>query len=156
MPTYTVHVPSGVADDAVRADDTVFVREGFSWGAFLLGPLALLYRGLWLATLAWAVAAAVLLAVAVLSGLGFGPRLLVYLVLATLAGLEAADARRASLGRAGFIPAALVSARSRGDAERLYFAGAAPMLEPVAHRPAPRAGGLRPVVGLFPSSGGRA
>ncbi len=156
MPSYTVHVPSGVADDAARADGTVFVREGFSWGAFLLGPLALLYRGLWLATLAWAAAAAALLAVAVLSGLGFGPRLLLYLVLAVLAGLEAGEARRAFLGRAGFIPAALVSARSRGDAERLFFGGLVPMLEPVPHRPAPRAGGPRPVVGLFPASRGRA
>ena len=111
MPTYTVHVPSGVDDAAARADATVFVREGFSWGAFLLGPLALLYRGLWLGTLVWAAAAAVLFAAAVLAGLGFLPRLLLYLVLATLAGLEAFDGRRAALGRAGFIGAALVSAR---------------------------------------------
>ncbi len=156
MSTFTVHVPSGVAGDAARADATVFVREGFDGGAFLLGPLALLYRGLWLGTLAWAVAAAALLAVAALSGLGFWPRLALYLVLATLTGLEAAEERRRALGRAGFIPAALVAGPTRDAAERLFFGAAAPLLEPVPHRPAARAGGPRPVIGLFPASGGRA
>ena len=156
MSTYTVHVPSGVAEDAARADETVFVREGFDWGAFLLGPLALLYRGLWLAALAWAVVGAALLGVAVLAGLGFGPRLLVYLVLSALTGLEAADQRRHALGRAGFIPAALVTGPTRDAAERLFFGGTAPLLAPVPHRPAARAGGRRPVIALFPPAGGRA
>ena len=156
MPTFTVHVPSGVANDAARADDTVFVREGFDWASFLLGPLALLHRGLWFATLAWAVTGAALFAAAELAGLGFWPRLLLYLVLAVLTGLEAADGRRTALGRAGFIPAALVAGATRGDAERRFFGGTAPLLEPVSHRPAARAGGPRPVIGLFPSAGGRA
>ncbi len=156
MPTYTVHVPSGVADDVARADETVLVREGFDWGAFLFGPLALLYRGLWLAALVWVVAGAALFAVASLTGLGFGSRLALSLVLAVLTGLEAADQRRRALGRAGFIPAALVSGATREAAERLFFGGAAPLQEPVLHRPAARAGGPRPVIGLFPGRGGPA
>ena len=47
MSTFTVHVPPGIGEDAARADRTVFVREGFDWAAFWLGPLFLLYRGLW-------------------------------------------------------------------------------------------------------------
>jgi hypothetical protein len=156
MSIYTVHVPSGVADDVARADGTVLVREGFEWGAFLFGPLALLYRGLWFATLAWVVAGSVLFAVATLTGLGFFPRLALYLVLALLTGLEASDQRRRALGRAGFIPVALAGGATREAAERLFFGGGAPLLEPVPHRPAARAGGPRPVIGLFPSSGGRA
>ena len=157
MSTFTVHVPSGVADHAARADGTVFVREGFAWGAFLLGPLALLYRGLWLATAAWVAAAAFLFALAALTDLGFGPRFLLYLVLAALTGLEAGDGRRRALARAGFIPAALVSGATRDAAERLFFGGSsAALMGPVPHRPAARAGGPRPVIGLFPSSGGRA
>ena len=155
MSSYTVHVPSGVVDDVARADETVLVREGFDWSAFLFGPLALIYRGLWLATLAWVVAGAALFAAAALTGLGFGPRLALYLVLAVLTGLEAADQRRRALGRAGYIPAALVAGATREAAERRFFGGTAPLLEPVPHRPAPRAGGPRPVIGLFPSRGGR-
>lgn len=156
MSTFTVHVPPGVEDAALRAERTVFVREGFDWPAFLLGPLALLYRGLWRTALAWLVAGLALFALA--SGLGLGalPRAGLYLVLASLTGLEAAEARRRALGRAGFIPAALLSGVTREAGERQFFAGAVPLAAPFAHRPGtipqarPRATG---VVGLFPRPG---
>ena len=53
MATFTVYVPPGLPSPAARAERTVFVRDGFNWGAFLLGPLALLYRRLWIAAAAW-------------------------------------------------------------------------------------------------------
>ena len=48
MPTYTVHEPprrNGSAPDPQRF---AFVRDGFHFWAFLLSPLWLLYRRLWL------------------------------------------------------------------------------------------------------------
>ena len=159
MSTFTVHVPPGIADAADRAERTVFVREGFDWPAFLLGPLPLLQRGLWRAALAWALAALVLFALAGLLGLGILPRIALYLVLATLTGLEAAEARRRALARAGFIPAALLCGVTREAGERRFFATAAPLLEPLPHSSGPAAP-LRPrdrgIVGLFPRPNGRA
>jgi hypothetical protein len=154
MSTFTVHVPPGIADAAARAERTVFVRDGFDWPAFLLGPVALLYRGLWRATLAWALAAAALVALALVFGLAGPPRALLYLVLAALTGLEAAEARRRALGRAGFIPAALLCGVTREGGERAFFAGSAPLGVPLPARSGPpRAGaGERPrVLGLFPA-----
>ncbi len=154
MSTFTVHVPAGVADEATRAERTVFVREGFDWPSFLLGPLALLYRGLWRATLAWVIAAAALFGLAVALGLPALPRLALYLVLAVLTGLEAAEARRRALGRAGFIPAALFSGVTRDAGERLFFAGAAaPMVLPPAAGSG-RTSGPPAVIGLFPPPAG--
>ena len=54
MTTYTVHealIPPRELDR--RADDIVFVKEGFSWWAFLAPLPWLLYRRLWLETLAY-------------------------------------------------------------------------------------------------------
>ncbi len=155
MSTFTVHVPPGIADAAARAEDTVFVREGFDWPAFLFGPLALLYRGLWRAALAWAVAGAALFGLAVVFGLPALPRALLYLVVAILTGLEAAEARRRALGRAGFIPAALVCGVTREAGERLFFAGQVPLSAPLPARrgAASRGPDARPgVIGLFPSA----
>ncbi len=160
MSTFTVHVPADLADDAARAERTVFVREGFDWAAFLFGPLSLLYRRLWRAAFAWAAAAIALFAVAAAFDLSGPPRLLIYLVLAVLTGLEAAEARRRALGRAGFLPAALVSDGSRDGAERRFFAETAPLLRPLPPRPgsSPRDAVPRRlgVIGLFPMPGDRA
>ena len=156
MPTFTVHVPTGVADDRARAERTVFVRDGFDWGAFLFGPLGLLYRGLWRAALAWVAAAAVLLAVAAAFELGALPRLGLYLVLAVLAGLEAPEERRRALGRGGFVPAGLLCGASREAGERAYFEGLRALAPPVPAARGPRADGRRAVVGLFPPAKGRA
>lgn len=160
MSTFTVHVPPDVADDSARAERTVFVSEGFDWAAFLFGPLSLLYRRLWRAALAWAAAAIALFAVAAAFDLSGPPRLLIYLILAILTGLEAAEARRRALARAGFLPAALICGVSRDGAERRFFSEAAPLLRPLPPRsgPSPREVGRgRPgVIGLFPMPGDRA
>ena len=155
MSTFTVHVPPEIAEETARADRTVFVREGFTWAAFLLGPLFLLYRGLWRASLAWLAAAAALFALAVACDLGALPRLLLYLVLAVLTGLEASEARRRALTRAGFIPAALLCGVTRETGERQFFSGPPPLSEPLpSRRDAATAAMLRPtgVIGSFPTA----
>ena len=56
MTVYTVHEPpprEGEADD--RPDRFVFVRDGFYFWAFLLGPLWMLWRRLWLVLLLYVV-----------------------------------------------------------------------------------------------------
>ena len=65
MRVWTVHLPPPT-DRAGRPSrrSPVLVQEGFSWGAFLFGPLWLLAHRLWLSALLWTVsllAAALLL-----------------------------------------------------------------------------------------------
>ena len=54
MPVYTVHEPPPRdSDDAADAADRfVFVRDGFSFWAFLFAPLWMLWHRLWLVLLA--------------------------------------------------------------------------------------------------------
>jgi hypothetical protein len=50
MPTFTVHEPPPLKSESVTSPERfVFVRDGFYFWAFVLAPLWLLVRRLWLA-----------------------------------------------------------------------------------------------------------
>ena len=163
MPTFTVHVPSGIDHDVERAERTVFVREGFSLAAFVFGPIFLVYRRLWRAVLAWLAAAIVVAVLAHVLALPSPVTLLLFLVLAALVGLEANEARRQALGRRGYIGSALVTGSTRTMVERTFFAGWSSMgVATMAGRPggvplaaSNRVGpGPRQVIGIFPQPSG--
>ncbi|MFC0389209.1 DUF2628 domain-containing protein [Muricoccus vinaceus] len=104
MRVFTVHARAGT-EAATR-----LVREGFSLGALLFGPLWLLWHGLWLALLGY-----VLLAVA----LAFLPDLWegwAVLALQVLLGWHAHDLRRWTLGRRGFATRGVVVGRDEEEA----------------------------------------
>ena len=98
MKVFTVHLRARAAP--------VLLREGFSWGAALFGPLWLGTRG------AWIPAAFALLAWAVLAVLPFdlGGRVVLALGLAWAQGLWGRDAVRWSLDRRDFVTAHVVAA----------------------------------------------
>src|SRR5437868_286964 len=100
MPVYTVHAPVADGTDARRvADRLVFVRDGFHFWAFLLGPLWLAWHRLWLALLGYiAVAIGVAVALSRLQA-GAGTRFIVTLLIALLIGFEAASLRRWTVSR---------------------------------------------------------
>ncbi len=165
MPTFTVHVPSGIDSDVERAERTIFVREGFSLPAFLFGPFFLVFRRLWRAVLAWLVAAIVVAVLAHVLVLPTPVMLLLYLILAILVGLEANEARRQALGRRGYIGSALVTGSTRTMVERTFFAGwSSTGLATTAGRPGgvsltssnPAGPASRQVIGMFPQPSGGA
>src|SRR3954466_1232572 len=92
MPVYTVHAPVDAGMEAQRAADRlVFVRDGFHFWAFLLGPLWLAWHRLWLALLGYlAVMAALEVALSQLYA-GAATRLIALLLIAVLMGFEAAS-----------------------------------------------------------------
>ena len=160
MPTFTVHVPSGIEDHVKRAERTLFVREGFSLPAFVFGPLFLVYRRLWRATAVWLLAAVAFSVLTRVLALPIPVALMLFLVLAVLVGLEANEARRQALGRRGYIGSALVTGSTRTMAERTFFTGSsasglgaatgrATGVPPTSSNPAGT--GQRPVIGLFPA-----
>ena len=116
---YTVHVRAWSASTDREA---VFVREGFSWGAFFFSVLwALRYR-MWLtAIFLFAISVGLSLASDLLqvdpiteSALG--------VALALIIGWEANDWRRRSLDRRGYVTAAVIAAENLLEAERRFFA----------------------------------
>jgi len=104
MRVFTVHAKPGARPG------TRLVREGFSFWAFLFGPLWLLWHALWLALLAY-----LLLAVAI----AFIPdpwEGWATLALQVLMGLHARDIQRWTLGRRGFATEGVVAGRDEEEA----------------------------------------
>src|SRR4051812_3218783 len=89
MPVYTVHAPVDAGVEAQHAADRfVFVRDGFHFWAFLLGPLWLAWNRLWLALIGY------ILMIAAVEGalsqlrMPAGARFALMLLVALLVGLQ--------------------------------------------------------------------
>jgi hypothetical protein len=151
MAVYTIHM-RGEGLDAARG--AVFVREGFSKGAFFFGVFWLLRHRLWLASMAWVLAVVAL--VAATSVLTSTASFALFLLLGLLTGLEAQALRRRALVRNGYPACDIVAASDRDSAERRFFArlGDEPAPMPARAAPAGRPGAA-PVLGLFPEAEGR-
>jgi hypothetical protein len=122
MPVYTVHAP--VVDGAETrgaADRFVFVRDGFYFWAFLLGPLWLAWHRLWLALIFYVVVwVGVAVALTQLHA-GAGTRFAVMLLIALLMGFEAASLWRWTVSRRKWRQLDVVVADDEETAERRFF-----------------------------------
>lgn len=155
MTIYRVLIPRSAADPAAIAERADFIREGFSWPAFLFGPFWLLARGLWRALGVWCLGA---LIVALAISHGRLPDFVgtwLYLLSAVFLGLEGQGLVAAAMERAGFGFVDVVTGVDSVAAERGFFsrwlADQAPAT-PVARPNAPVA--QANVIGLFPEAGG--
>jgi hypothetical protein len=159
MKIYTVHVPvtrdGDVSNDPARFR---FVRDGFYFWAFALGPIWMLWHGLWLVLLIYLVGITGLMAGLMALGVSSAVQFAVGFLIAVLIGCEAGSLRRWSLRRR-WSQAGLVAARDLEEAERRFFeswtgsgTGGAPPLPPLA--PLPQSMPVAPlspdVLGLFP------
>ncbi len=161
MAVYTVHEPLP-RKDAASADPErfAFVRDGFYFWAFLLGPLWMLWRRLWLVTLIYfALSIAVQLGLWAL-GAPDSAKFAVWFLLSLLIGFEAGTLRRWTLTRRGWKNLGVVVGDDVESAERRFFAVWTPQPAPgVTPRRAPQSPGGFPrsgesqIVGLFPQPG---
>jgi hypothetical protein len=158
MPTYTVHEPPMKNARAADPQRFVFVRDGFHFWAFLLAPLWLLYRRLWLAFVLYLVVSVVVQVLFWLLGTPGGARTVIGLLVGLLIGLEASTIRRWTYARRKWKTIGVVSGDDEEEAERRFFsewvtrapeeikpASAAPLALP---RRDPVASG--DIIGLFP------
>jgi hypothetical protein len=119
---YTVHTRRGPwSDSDLGGQETVFVKEGFSWGAFLFSVVWALWHRMWLGALVILAGSVALTLASDL--LGMPPALDAALGLAwsMLIGFEAQDWRRRSLAWRNYVEVAVVSGASIVDAERRFF-----------------------------------
>jgi hypothetical protein len=105
MRIWTVHLPRGTALPARARNAPVLVREGFSWGAFLLALPWFLAHRMWLESAGYL--GLVLRLAALVPGWAALPAAL---ALQVLVGAHAQDLRRASLARRGRPAAHVVAA----------------------------------------------
>ena len=165
MSVYTVHQPpldSGAA--ATEPYRFVFVRDGFSWLAFLLTPLWLLRHRLWLALAIYVLVSAALDVGLRALGASIFVLVLAGLLISLLAGLEAGTLRRSKLARRHWRNIGVVTGDDVEDAERRFFDAwirQAPVRRPASPPNAPASGPAAPappsapsgVIGLFPEPG---
>ena len=146
MATYAVFEPplkeqsAGTADALAHAERFKFVRDGFSWLAFLFTPLWMLFNRLWLAFICYVVLMAAIAFGATAFGLAHGAVTLASLVLALLVGFESATLQRRKLLRKRWQDLGVVVADNRETAERRFFdrwTMQAPVVVPVVETPPP-------------------
>ena len=166
MAIYTVHEPPLKADEVVPDPERfVFVRDGFSFWAFLLAPLWMLRHRLWL-VLAGYVLVTIALQVALrLIGASATVTLAISVLLALLVGFEAATLRRFTLSRRRWKNVGIVVGDAPEAAEQRFFDAwfedassrngpvrseprtSLPSALPIMRRPSSE------VIGLFPEPG---
>src|SRR6516225_9739894 len=108
MSVYTVHVPPATAQTAPDPGRFVFVRDGFSFWAFLLGPVWMLWHGMWLVLVGYVVVVLLLQVGLHLIGASAAVKFVAGLLLALLIGFEAASLRRFKLARRRWKDAGIV------------------------------------------------
>ena len=170
MSVYTVHEPpprSGAATSNVER--FAFVRDGFSFWAFLLAPFWMLRHRMWLVLVFYVAVTAGLEILVQMFGASASIAGLIGVLISLLVGLEAGTLRRFTLGRRGWKNIGVVSGEDIEDAERRFFdawlsraaaqpgvtAAATPSAPSASTAPAPRMPQAPEVIGLFPEPGAR-
>jgi hypothetical protein len=122
MSVYTVHEPPRAAADAApNPDRFVFVRDGFYFWAFIATWLWMLWHRMWLALLIYVVLSVAVELIAHYAGVGTAGTVVIGLLIALLAGIEAATLRRFTLARRGWRNVGVVVGDDLEDAERRFF-----------------------------------
>jgi hypothetical protein len=159
MSVYTVHEPPPRKGEASTAPDRFrFVRDGFYFWAFLLGPLWLLWNRLWLVTVLYLIAVTALEAGLWALNAPNTVQFIVWFLVALLVGFEAGSLRRWTLTRRGWKNLGIVVGDDIETAERRFFAAwASPMPQAPAAAPSAPPRTFRSeenrIIGLFPQPG---
>jgi len=120
--TYTVHERGDpVADRIDRAEELVFIKDGFNFSAAFFAPFWLLLNALWFEFAGYVVAAIVIVAGFSWLGLGSVWPFIGLMLLHVLIGAEADSLKRYALERAGWKTAGTVVGRNMGECERRFF-----------------------------------
>ena len=158
MKNWLIYEPAGGASPTLEGAETFrTVREGFSKAAFVAPLIWLPLRRCWLALVVYLAAEAALSLATWGLGLNGGPALVLGFLPNLAVGLEAAWLRSRALEKRGYRLAGSVMARTREEAEAVFFhdwlAGAAQPQEraATADHDAPYRPAAAGVLGLFPS-----
>jgi hypothetical protein len=120
--TYTVHEREDEAGDiSQRADNIVFVKEGFAWVALLIPMLWLLYHRMWFAFAAFIVLILSIQGVFAVLDTGEAAAGWAALIVNPVFALLANDLRRWSLGLRGYSFKGPVSGRDLTECEDRFF-----------------------------------
>ena len=122
MRVYSVHHRQEASGSLTGlGEDAILVKEGFSWPAFFLAPIWLIYKRMWIMLVFYV---AVMIALTVLSGMAFAPEGVSFvgnLAVHLLLGLEGNNLYRWTLTRRRYREQAAVVGHDLVTAEQRYF-----------------------------------
>ena len=122
MAVYTVHQPPLKKYEAAPDPERfAFVRDGFSFWAFLFGPLWMLRHRMWLVLVGYIVVAVGMQVALQLVGASSGAPRSPAFMLALLVGMEAGTLRRFTLGRRRWRNVGTIVGADRDTVERRFF-----------------------------------
>lgn len=145
---YTVHEkPDPASDRSDRAEQLLFVRDGFTFAAFVAAPFWLLSQKMWLAFMGYVVLALLILASVTLTGADTRWILYGILGLHLLIGFEGDSLMRWTLERRGWRQISSVTGATFEECERRFFdhwLNTVPAVAPSNFKPPGEPGGLSP------------
>ena len=166
MAVYTVHQPPLKKYEAAPDPERfAFVRDSFSFWAFLFGPLWMLRHRMWLVLIGYIVVAIAMQVGLRLVGASSSGSAFAGFMLQLLVGMEAGTLRRFTLGRRRWRNVGTIVGGDRETVEQRFFDSwvrgetLAPMMSPAVARASAAATiqhGATPaqdVIGLFPQPG---
>ena len=137
MLVYTVHEPARPAKSPdERAEEVIFVKEGFTWWGFFFAPFWLLANSLWLEFAIGFVLLAGLAAGLTATGLKNEANIVLDLLPALIVGFEGHGLKRWNLERKGYRFIAPVAGENYNECERRFFAAWLPTLASPGVKPA--------------------
>jgi len=160
MSVYTVYEPPLRPADALPDPARfAFVRDGFSFWAFLVAALWMLWHRMWLVLLIYVIVAAGIDAAMYYAGVPRAAVAVVSVFISILIGIEAATLRRFALTRRGWKDVGIVSGGNLEEAERRFYdiwvrKRSAKRDEPTAPPPGTPPASLLPRVPQSPLSSG--
>ena len=126
--SFVIYEPPRPSRDLIeRAEELVFVKDGFSFWAMLAPPLWMIYHRLWRAVLGFIAAVLLLQGLGWLFGLGEQGTGLLLLVASLCFGFLANDLRRWFLEKQGYHMIGTLAAPSQIACERRFFASWPPL-----------------------------
>ncbi len=163
MPTYTVHEPPPRKGRSADPERFRFVRDGFHFWAFVLTPLWLLARRLWLVFVLYVIVMFAIEGALTFFGVAGTAKTIAGLLIGLLIGLEAGTLQRWTLARRKWKMLGFVVGDNLEDAERRFYGEWAtrspavvepPPAEPSYSLPMRRGTSSDDdVIGLFPEPG---
>jgi hypothetical protein len=124
MKVFTIHESNNPPSDRIdRAEQLVFIHDGFDWATFAVPPLVLLGHQLALGLGLYVAALAAVMGVLSVLGAQSAWFVIGYLALNALFAMELGELRRARLDQQGWSTVGTVSGTSRADCERRFFDG---------------------------------
>jgi hypothetical protein len=148
MAVYTVYEPPLRKDEfAPDPERFAFVRDGFHFWAFLLAPLWMLRRRLWLVFIGYLLLTAAVNLALYFVGASATVTFAVGVLIALLVGFEAASLRRFTLARRGWRNVGIVVGDDMEAAERRFFDA---WVQDGGHHPPPSSAASRSIVPAIP------